>query len=312
MANNPLVQIVKLALWKTSPRLYRQIVSPYHGQRFAISTYHGKSYDNLTPCNPDLTPAITNLSITDRPAVFVADPFMLWVDNLWYMFFEILDGISWHGRIGLATSTDGKQWQFQCTVLNEPFHLAYPYVFGVGDEFYMIPDTPDQGIRLYQAKGFPKGWEFVSQIAPQNCFSDSSIFHHDDSWWLLSTWAPDKTTPQTLRLFYADDLCGDWTEHPVSPVVSADQQIVRSCGRIKVLADGRILRFAQDCSNVYGESVRLVEITKLNRREYQETKFDPPILTPGVDDWNSGGMHHIDAHDVDTGLLCCVDGWKTV
>jgi hypothetical protein len=33
------------------------------------------------------------------------------------------------GEIGLATSEDGLKWDYKQVVLNEPFHLSYPYVF---------------------------------------------------------------------------------------------------------------------------------------------------------------------------------------
>ena len=59
----------------------------------------------------------------------VADPFMVFENGTWYMFFEAMNDFESRGVIGLATSEDGLSWQYQKIILNESFHLSYPYVF---------------------------------------------------------------------------------------------------------------------------------------------------------------------------------------
>lgn len=117
----------------------------------------------------------------------------------------------------------------------------------------------------------------------------------------------------TLRLFSAATITGPWREHPGSPIIAQDGHAARPAGRV-VLWNGNPLRFAQDCDPVYGAAVRAFAITRLTADEYAETEVSPgPILSSGTGIWNSGGMHHIDPHQLPDGSwLACVDGWRDV
>src|SRR4051812_33273086 len=96
---------------------------------WSIGIYAGKSPLQLAPAPGAGNPVISAASVTDVPARFVADPFMLRENSLWHMFFEVLNDRNDRGEIGLATSPDGLTWQYRQIVLAEPFHLSYPYVF---------------------------------------------------------------------------------------------------------------------------------------------------------------------------------------
>ena len=86
-------------------------------------------------------PVLRNTDVSDIEAEFVADPFMLRTDDRWYMFFEVLHRETQRGVIALATSDDGFNWKYEQVVLEEPFHLSYPYVFDWQGERYMVPET---------------------------------------------------------------------------------------------------------------------------------------------------------------------------
>ena len=47
--------------------------------------------------------------MSDVPAVSVADAFMIKVEDTYYMFFEVVNLITWHGEIGLATGPSSQQ-----------------------------------------------------------------------------------------------------------------------------------------------------------------------------------------------------------
>ncbi len=104
----------------------------------------------------------------------------------------------------------------------------------------------------------------------------------------------------TLRLLHSQFLTGPWEEHPRSPVVSEDATSARPAGRI-LQHDGDLCRFAQDCSSSYGLSVTAFKITSLSPTRYVETRIVPDVLGPGPDPWQSLGMHHIDAHQLEDG-----------
>jgi hypothetical protein len=96
---------------------------------WSIGIYLGKSHVDLAPPETISNPVLTAKDITDVPADFVADPFMLHENGTWYMFFEVMNARDRKGDIGLATSVDGLKWTYQQIVLSESFHLSYPYVF---------------------------------------------------------------------------------------------------------------------------------------------------------------------------------------
>jgi hypothetical protein len=76
----------------------------------------------------------------------------------------------------------------------------------------------------------------------------------------------------------------------------------------------RVIRFAQDCLPQYGSRVRAFDILELTTTKYFEVEnAASPILQPGDNEWNAGGMHHVDAHQQPDGTwLACVDGQTSV
>src|SRR5215813_13238117 len=127
---------------------------------WSIGIYGGRSPLQLAPAGSN--PVISAASVTDISARFVADPFMLKVDGLWHMFFEVLNNENDRGEIALATSRDGHTWQYGRIVMKEPFHLSYPHVFRWQDDFYMIPEALGaSAVRLYRAASFPGEWVHV-------------------------------------------------------------------------------------------------------------------------------------------------------
>jgi hypothetical protein len=244
--------------------------------------------------------------VTDVPARFVADPFMIRVDSLWHMFFEVLNNQPNRGEIGRATSPDGLNWRYERIVLQGPFHLSYPYVFRWNDDFYMIPETlGPNAVRLYRATRFPDEWTYVKDLVPGQ-HADPSIFFFDEKWWLFT--CPNPYKHDTLSLYSAASPISNWTEHPSSPLISGDKTMARPGGRV-LNYDGKLVRFTQDCYPTYGRRVRAFEITELTATTYKEHEAaDSPVLSPGSSGWNASGMHHVDAHRVGGSWLACVDG----
>ena len=254
-------------------------------------------------------PVLTADAVTDAAATSVADPFLFRADGRWQMFFEVDNWRSWKGEIGLATSADGLAWRYEAIVLAEPFHLSYPQVFAADDGIYMVPESSQaQAVRLYRARRFPWEWEHVGDLLRGLPFADSSLLWHGDRWWLFTETSGG--SDDTLRLYSAPTLAGPWAEHPASPIIRGDASLARPAGRI-VAADGRLVRFAQNCRPAYGTDVRPLEILTLTPDSYAERPLGAgPILGPGAG-WNTGGMHHVDAACLGPGRwLAAVDGWR--
>ena len=93
------------------------------------------------------------------------------------MLFEAMNLRSSHGVVSLATSPDAQTWTYQQVVLQEPFHLSYPYVFEQGGEYYMVPESCRIGaVRLYHADPFPYRWRLVDTLINLP-LADSSVVH---------------------------------------------------------------------------------------------------------------------------------------
>jgi len=173
--------------------------------QWAIGIYEGPSPLNLSSGRVH-NPVLTAQDVTDARADFVADPFMVQENGTWYMFFEMFNADTDQGDIAYATSTDGRNWTYQQVVLDEPFHMSYPYVFQWQDEWYMLPETNEANeVRLYKAEHFPTGWSYAGTLL-NGAFADSCIFYYDDTWWLFTS--PVENANYRMRLYYSKDLFG--------------------------------------------------------------------------------------------------------
>ena len=279
-------------------------------EHFAIAIYTGPDPFHLTAPAKIKNPVLTNKSVTDARALFIADPFMLYEKGKWYMFAEIYNAGTRLGEIALATSSDGMKWTYRQIVLAESFHMSYPYVFIWEDAFYMLVESRTDSVRLYRATDFPYRWTHVKTLLDGADFRDASIFRHDGRWWMFACPGPKD---DILNLYYAEDLLGPWHPHPANPIVQNDARIARPSGRV-IEWNGRIFRFAQDDLAYYGHRVWALEVTSLSTTSYQECMATTlPLLEPSGRGWNARGMHHIDLHQVSSGQwIACVDGFKPV
>lgn len=275
---------------------------------WSIGIFSGATLSDLKPVPGIETPVISAKDVSDVPAEFVADPFMIKADDTWYMFFEVMNAKRDKGEIGLATSSNGLKWEYQQSVLREFFHLSYPYVFSVGEEYFMIPESFEaKAMRLYRADPFPVRWSYVATLL-DGPWVDSSIFFFDGLWWVFSN--PVAPANQILELFYADAIPGPWQRHPMSPLISGNDRTARGAGRV-IVANDKPIRFTQDCFPAYGTSVRAFEVSVLTKSSYVEREMEPsPILHAGEESWRRQGMHHVDPHFVDGQWFACVDGWR--
>jgi hypothetical protein len=274
---------------------------------WSIGIYAGPSLQTLTPHPAARNPVLTRHEVTDIPAAFVADPFLVRDGDGWVMFMEVMNAETQRGEIGLARSADGVEWRYEGVVLREPFHLSYPYVFESDGRHFMVPETIEAGaVRLYAADRFPSAWRYVRDLIP-GVFADPSVFECDGSWWLLCCGNPD--AHDMLNLFSSPTLEARWREHAIHPLIKQDKGRARPAGRV-ALSEGTPIRFAQDCRPQYGTAVRAFRVTELTLMTYAEIELGlGPILGPGQENWNRLGMHHLDPHRSNEGSwLACVDG----
>lgn len=274
---------------------------------WSIGIYQGPSITELEPAALASNPVISAQSITDEIAQFVADPFMIFYQGKWFMFFEVMSQIENKGVIGLAESNDALHWQYRRIVLKEDFHISYPYVFSHNNEFFLLPETRQaKCLRLYRAQPFPLNWRYHRTLIEEELV-DASIFQLQNHWWILACGKPFNN--KTLRLYHADRLVGPWREHPKSPLLTENKILARPAGRV-LSQTKHPIRFAQTCQKKYGMAVHGLEIITLNKQDYKDRLIDTrPLLKGSGQGWNGKRMHHIDAHQLSQNhWIACVDG----
>ncbi|HED30301.1 MAG TPA: hypothetical protein ENN50_01145 [Prosthecochloris aestuarii] len=272
---------------------------------WSIGIYEGPTPFDLAPPPDVRNPVLTCRNVSDVASEFVADPFMIARSDSLYMFFEVLNKESGHGDIGYATSRDARKWQYHRVVLDETYYLSYPYVFLWDDEYFMIPEShQDLSVKLYRASSFPEKWEYAATLLSGYHYVDPSIVRRNDTWWMFVS-IPDS---DVLNLYYAKELTGPWTPHPMNPIVKFNKHSARPAGRLFDY-QGRLYRVAQDDAPTYGIQVFAYEITSLSETYYKERPAaSGPLITKTGSGWNAEGMHHIDVQHIGGKWIGVVDG----
>jgi hypothetical protein len=134
-----LVRRVKMTAFRVAPAAVRAWTGPASWP-YAISIYKGASPFDLQPAQDLTNPVIRPTDVSDTLAGAVADPFLFRRNDRWFLFFEIVSQINWRGEISYASSDDGIRWTYGSLIIQEPFHMSYPYVFEWGGDIYMIPE----------------------------------------------------------------------------------------------------------------------------------------------------------------------------
>lgn len=257
---------------------------------WSLGIYSGPTPFELSDPEGVTNPVLTAADVTDFDADILAHPFLVVEDSQYCLFFTVKYGATEEGGIGLALSDNGFDWEYQQLVLDEPYVVAYPYVFKWQEDYYMIPEThTEPSIRLYKATDFPRKWAYEKDLLSGEIFISASVAWYNDMWWMFVS--PEGN--DTLRLFFASDLKGAWTEHPLSPIVDKNPDIARPGGRM-LIYEGDLYRMGQDCEPSYGNQVHAFKITDISPTSYQEEKIERPLVKASSAGWNSRAMHHVD------------------
>ena len=170
-------------------------------------------------------------SNTDVAALFVADPFLVpyFYDSQrnivlerakgttrqaasWVMFTEILDANDQKGKIGVHVSHDNlATFSFKGIVIEEPWHLSFPYVVPYKNEFYMTTsgtsgiESEPYFLWLYKAAKYPYTWERFKLILDGQTGSapvDPAIVSHNGVYYLFTRDMSMNEGEGMERLFY--------------------------------------------------------------------------------------------------------------
>lgn len=239
------------------------------------------------------------------PDRYWADPFAMRRNGKCYIFFEEYVYATRRGVISyieLGGLDDAKRLTNPVSrcVIDEPFHLSYPFLFDYHGDVFMIPESSaNRTIDIWQATDFPIGWQKHKTLFEGIGATDTSLLEWNGKWWLFTNIDRNGMNDHRneLHIFYADDpLDGPWRAHALNPVF-IDARKARMAGGFLKGSDGRPIRCGQVQSKRYGEAVAYNVVSELSPTRYAETPligFNPVPITPGA------RTHHVAYRD---GLL---------
>lgn len=203
---------------------------------------------------------------------YFADPFVFSHKGTPYLFCEEYPFAEQRGVISVSNLQNGSgTFSPPEVVLDEQFHLSYPFVFTHNDEIWMIPETAQANrVALYRAVKFPTKWICESILIDGVRGYDATLVRRKERWWLLMTtrrW--QSSSHDNLVIYTAKSLIGPWTPMAGNPQL-IDAKASRSAGGTWEY-QGKLYRPAQDCSLTYGGGLSVCRIDRLELDQYAQT-----------------------------------------
>lgn len=239
--------------------------------------------------------------LTDPGDHFYADPFPFSRAGQDYLFFEDLDHKTGKGVISVAAFGDGGEPGEAQVVLEEPWHLSYPFLIEEEGEIYMIPEASLSGeISIYRATAFPSGWRKEAVLVSGVEAADATVIRHGGRYWMFAVVRDGVGGySDTLAIWHAQALFGPWKPHGSNPLL-VDDRCARPAGNM-VVRDGALWRPVQDCRNGYGAALGLARVDRLTTRSFGQTV--ETVLRPCAD-WPGRKLHTLNGN----GRIETIDG----
>lgn len=255
----------------TLPKFGRQFTKPllrYEDWCFGYRRQQGAG----SPLDLSLDAASFRI-LESSPDRFYADPVIFAHGGVTAIFFEDYDYATHRGRISHVVLDAEGHASAPVETLTLPYHLSYPFVFRVGEDVLMIPESSEnRTIQLWEAERFPDRWRLRSVLLEDIEAADTTL-HFDRGtglWWMFAAVTEyGSCSHDTLSLFSSERLEGPWVPHPGNPV-KLDPGTARPAGPL-VEWEGRLFRPAQDCTASYGAGLVWCEVQELSWERYRET-----------------------------------------
>lgn len=221
-------------------------------------------------------PLFRYVEIINPKSRFLADPFVISHREQSVIFAEDYFYSDNKGRISAILLEDNNP-RFLGVVLEEDFHLSYPFVFEENGTIYMIPETSKRKqIRLYRCEEFPLKWVFVKSLMDDVSAADTMVIKIKENWFMLTNICTANIGDHCseLHIFYSKDLLShDWLPIESGNPVIFDSLRARNGGMFEI--DGNIYRVNQVHGKAhYGKSFEINKIIELSTKKYTEIKIE--------------------------------------
>lgn len=193
-------------------------------------------------------------SLPKDKSYWFADPIVFKTDDKNYLFCEAYDRKNWKGNLGVFEIKEGICTNFKI-IINENYHLSYPFVFKYDLKFYMIPESGEnKTMDLYEAIEFPYRWKKVCTLSSGIDLADPTVFIKDDKVFIFAYETGLKEWRGNIYELNMDS----YKITKISQCVYA-KNIGRPAGGF-FKSGNKIIRPCQDCNISYGKSMSFNEI----------------------------------------------------
>ena len=248
-------------------RLFQKFTNKFFFKRkWRVALSISENFDNIS--------FNESIEVETSSKNFIADPFLISHNGRKILFVEEFINSQKKGVISayevlinnkkIVTKNLG-------VVIEEGFHLSFPYVFKDQNKIYMVPESENnKDIRLYECIKFPLEWKLKKVLIKNISAGDNVIFKRNNLWWLLTNLDSSMLVDNhsELHIYYSTDLLGNWKPFKNNPIFNTST-CARNAGLL--LNDKKIIRlFQKHKINEYGKSVGGAEIQTLNINDYSE------------------------------------------
>jgi hypothetical protein len=226
------------------------------------------SYLSLSGKEPDWQ----NSTVVSAPRNhFYADPFLVRRNDRLICLFEDFDLRLGRACISALEIEPSGSYAVLGPVIEEPFHLSFPFPFKYEDRLFVVPESAAAGeVRLYECLDFPMRWRLHSVALDNTLAFDPMIFPSNEGWQMLASVTPPGMgdTDSRLNSFWASDpISGPWVPSDRLPIL-IDPRMARNAGFISQM--GSPIRAAQHTTmETYGAGLRIP-----GAPEYAAWEFD--------------------------------------
>lgn len=200
--------------------------------------------------------------VIDVPKKYwIADPFVITENDEDYLFFEAFDRYKNKGVIAYCKIENHLTSKLK-VVIEEPYHLSYPYLFKKNNKIYMIPESSgNKTIQLYEAIEFPNKWEKKSILLYNLNAVDTVIFEEKGKEYLITSIINNKNFCDVENRMYR--INENFTIDEKFDSLKSGEYGTRNGGKIFKI-DNKHIRVGQDCKNgKYGNGIVMWEINSI-------------------------------------------------
>ena len=206
---------------------------------------------------------------------FLSDPFVFYHDGKTVIFVEDLFYSDDKGRIS-AIEIEDENEKFLGVVLEENFHLSFPYIFESKGTVYMIPETHEtKDIRLYECVKFPSQWRLKEILMKEVSAANTMLFKNSEKWFMLTNIcsAGLGDHQSELHIYWSDSIDSQsWNPIASGNPVIFDSEKARNGGFF--CSGNALYRINQiHGTNIYGKAFGINIVDNLNTESYNETRI---------------------------------------